>query len=108
MENVGLYLRTLRHLKLRQVTYRLWRTKPRRIYSASPAVRTKTGIWTPSIPRAQAHLGGRRFQLLNEERDIAGWNDPAASRLWLYNLHYFEHPEADLIRTWIAENPEAK
>jgi uncharacterized heparinase superfamily protein len=108
MENVGLYLRTLRHLKLRQVTYRLWRTKPRRIYSASPAVRTKTGIWTPSIPRAQAHLGGRRFQLLNEERDIAGWNDPAASRLWLYNLHYFEHPEADLIRTWIAENPEGE
>jgi uncharacterized heparinase superfamily protein len=29
-------------------------------------------------------------------------------KLWLYNLHYFEHSDQELIRAWIAENPQGK
>ncbi len=36
---------------------------------------------------------------------MAGWNDAGIPKLWLYNLHYFEAPEPDLIERWIAENP---
>ncbi len=46
----------------------------------------------------------------------AGWNDPAADKLWLYNLHYFDDLNAAgrdareawhraLMARWIAENP---
>ena len=48
--------------------------------------------------------------------DPSDWNDPAVSRLWLYNLHYFDDLNAEdaseraalhreLIQRWIDENP---
>jgi uncharacterized heparinase superfamily protein len=66
-------------------------------------------------------VGKARFRLLNEVRDLDGaasWNDPAAQRLWLYNLHYFDDLNAEdagarrewhlaLLRRWAAENPPA-
>jgi uncharacterized heparinase superfamily protein len=42
---------------------------------------------------------------LNQERAIQGWNDSDIPKLWLYNLHYFDHPQCDLIERWILENP---
>src|SRR5256886_1999792 len=59
------------------------------------------------------------FRFLNVERslsDAAGWNDPGADRLWLYNLHYFDDLNAAgrghrrawherLVARWITENP---
>jgi len=61
----------------------------------------------------------RRFCFLNEEREVAeaaDWNRSDWSRLWVYNLHYFDDLDAlgsearapwheALISRWIAENP---
>ena len=48
--------------------------------------------------------GRNRFRFLNQEREITSWNDDSVSRLWLYNLHYFEQVDEPLIERWIAEN----
>ncbi|MBL8470195.1 MAG: alginate lyase family protein [Rhodocyclaceae bacterium] len=63
--------------------------------------------------------GNAKFRFLNEERQLRfpeDWQAPGASRLWLYNLHYFEDLCAigssarrawhtQLMQRWIAENP---
>lgn len=63
--------------------------------------------------------GPRSFRFLNVEGALTGpsdWNSHSRSRLWLYNLHYFDDLVADeaagradthrdLIRSWIGENP---
>jgi uncharacterized heparinase superfamily protein len=49
-------------------------------------------------------LGENRFMFLNEERTIETWNDANVSKLWLYNLHYFDAPNPRLMDRWIAEN----
>jgi hypothetical protein len=60
-----------------------------------------------------------RIRLLNEERSLTDarvWNDRSASKLWLYQLHYFEDLNArgagaradwhrELIERWVRENP---
>jgi uncharacterized heparinase superfamily protein len=61
--------------------------------------------------------GPASFVFLNEEGTLAkGWDAPAQSKLWRYNLHYFDDLNSDtaaekqdwhraLITRWIAENP---
>lgn len=60
-----------------------------------------------------------RFRFLNEERDVVvarDWNASGATKLWLYNLHYFDDLNAHdaarrgdwhrhLIARWVVENP---
>src|ERR1700688_722002 len=41
----------------------------------------------------------------SQERTVHSWNDEGVPKLWLYNLHYFERPNGELIQKWIAENP---
>src|SRR5690242_3316647 len=105
MSRAGLYFRTLRHLKPIQVIGRLSPRGPCPSHTTDVRLRIRTGVWTPSIPRPDASTGGQRFRFLNEEREIHSWNDRDIPRLWLYNLHYFEHPDERLIQWWIAENP---
>jgi uncharacterized heparinase superfamily protein len=62
-------------------------------------------------------LGGLRFSFLNHERcfsESIDWRSAAESRLWQYNLHYFDwlrQSDCDLatsrahIVSWIAANP---
>lgn len=61
--------------------------------------------------------GPASFRFLNKEGNLAGgWDNPDQSRLWRYNLHYFDDLNADgfaerhdwhlaLIDRWIMENP---
>ncbi len=58
-----------------------------------------------SIPRPSAQIGPNKFRFLNEEHEIQTWNEAGISKLWLYNLHYFDHCTFDLIERWIADNP---
>jgi uncharacterized heparinase superfamily protein len=67
--------------------------------------RSRTGKWEIGIQREGSQTASDQFRFLNQERRIQSWNDPGIPKLWLYNLHYFERPTADLIRKWIAENP---
>lgn len=117
------YFHTVRHLRPCQVYGRVFRLlgSPR-VSLAPPAARRKPeGEWVPPARREPSMLGPARFRFLNEERKIEGqaaWNDPAAPKLWLYNLHYFDDLNARdargravwhaaLIRRWVAENPPA-
>jgi uncharacterized heparinase superfamily protein len=103
---MSLVLHTVRYLKPVQVYGRVYRPKPRVVASCStPERRALAGAWTPGPARENPRTGPNQFRFLNEERRIETWNDAGIPKLWLYNLHYFESPTADLIQKWIAENP---
>ena len=97
---------TVRHLKPVQVYRRIWRRHPRTRLAIVPERRPAAGHWTTSIARESARTGPFRFRFLNQERSPQGWNDEGIPKLWLYNLHYFEAPQDDLIRRWVVENPQ--
>jgi hypothetical protein len=106
-EQLLLYVRTVRHLKPIQIYSRFW-PRPRFRSPGLLPLRKAAGEWLPAIPKPTSQTGPNRFRFLNQEREIASWNDPAASRLWLYNLHYFEHVDGALVERWIHENPPAR
>lgn len=71
---------------------------------------------------AAQNLKKKQFTFLNVTADYGAeilWNDPAKSRLWLYNLHYFEYllpltqetsredfeAAKIIIEDWIRKNP---
>ena len=96
---------TVRHLKPVQVYRRIWRPRPRTRLAMVPERRRVAGQWTTSVARESARTGPFRFRFLSEERELRGWNDAGVPKLWLYNLHYFEAPDGELIQRWIEENP---
>lgn len=116
-----LVFHTVRHLKPIQIYSRLAVGLPRTAVDARPAppLRPQSGAWVPQAPGPVALLDRWRVTFLNEMGDISRpqqWNDPAKSKLWLYNLHYFDDlagpVSADraamqriLVERWIAENP---
>lgn len=76
----------------------------------------------PGCQRPASMRGPRTVCFLNEPGSIVdakSWNDPTRSKLWLYQLHYFDDLCAadaplrsewhrDLIARWIAENPQGQ
>jgi len=115
------YYYTLRHLKLRQFLGKLRLALPGPRPDVFPAPRRKRPSAVFPLPplREGSLVREGVFRFLNVERplsDAAGWNDPKADRLWLYNLHYFDDLNAAgrgrrrawherLIARWITENP---
>ena len=89
--------------------------------SVTGAVRRKiVKTWRESVTTKPIALQGRA-RFLNVERDLDSpsvWNDRDGSRLWLYQLHYFNglagaaltDPDAAsaFVGRWIRENPPAK
>ncbi|MFU8814854.1 MAG: heparinase II/III family protein [Pseudomonadales bacterium] len=73
----------------------------------------------PPLAAATSRLDDGAFRFLNVTGPSQGsidWNPEGHSRLWRYNLHYFDYlrqPDlgadaaAELIRSWIADNPQA-
>ena len=124
LNSLGLYWRTLRHLKFRQIVYRLWYRfyKPKPDLRPAPMLRA-TGldkIWM-GCTRAPSMITADGLVLLNQSRRLqsaSDWNHPDWPKLWLYNAHYFDDLNADnanqrqiwhsaLIQRWIKENPPA-
>ena len=119
--SLGRYYHTLRHLRPVQfygrVAQRLHRPRPD--LRPAPPLRGYARPFPLPPVRRQSLVGPSRFEFLNVEREIAdaaGWNDPAADKLWLYNLHYFDDLNAEgreqreawhraLIARWITGNP---
>ncbi|WP_322803505.1 alginate lyase family protein [Vibrio alfacsensis] len=65
---------------------------------------------------ASSYCGQDNFVFLNEKSTLTHWNDQGQTKLWLYNLHYFDDLNAlganerkdihlNLIEQWIDENP---
>ena len=119
-DEARLYFHTLRSLRPSQVLGRVWRKVRRVSPDTSPAPQLRArGHWTAPAKREASWLSPTRRRFLNLECEIltsADWNATDASKLWLYNLHYFE----DLLATdghlretwhneglerWIEENP---
>ena len=118
----SLYFHTLRHLRPGQIAWRLYYKLHRQPMPPSThdlELRPHDGPWE-SPGRVKPRLvGPEEIELLNERREIgarSAWNDSAAAKLWLYNLHYFEDLNARkahertawhrrLIQRWIHDNP---
>ncbi|WP_271008543.1 heparinase II/III family protein [Paucibacter sp. B51] len=94
LAQVGRYWHTLKHLKPVQFYGRLWfrLRRPRLDRSPAPALRPASGIWQPPARRAATMSGPRAFSFLNEAGTLTreDWEETTRSKLWLYNLHYFD------------------
>jgi uncharacterized heparinase superfamily protein len=121
MKRAIIYFHTLRHLKWAQVAWRLWYKMYRPVPDVvrAPERRQCAGIWQRPVAPEPTMLGPGTFFFLNQTGALgnaAAWNDPAAAKLWLYNLHYFDDLNArdglaraqwhrHLVSRWVAENP---
>jgi uncharacterized heparinase superfamily protein len=106
-----LWIQTIRHLRTAQIGHRmrlrlqssLWEIVP---FPTAPLVRRRMGArygWPADFepldlqnpvgkPDPKQNTRGS-FEFLNDRRELGDpldWNQPAASLLWQYNLHYFE------------------
>lgn len=112
---------TVKYLKLKQVVWRFFYLLPR---FSTPQTSTPK---TSSIPFIHITKRGitkdyDHFTFLNEvnQLSLVGWDNPSQSKLWRYNLHYFDclnQPgfenevivlQNNLISKWIRESPYGK
>lgn len=116
-----LYFHTLRYLRPIQIGGRiLFRlSHPQPDLRAAPSCRPLEGVWMLPASRSVSMLSPSRFNFLNIEGELAkpaDWNNEEFSKLWLYNLHYFDDLNAEvakercnwhqaLISRWVSENP---
>jgi uncharacterized heparinase superfamily protein len=118
-----LYWHTIRYLRISQILWRLWYGiyRPIVYYDRPLETRRSEILWRNNIIRGTSFLSLQYVKLLNLDADISSseiWNDAGKSKLWLYNLHYFNDLNATdaknrvvwhhaLIARWISENPPA-
>lgn len=118
------YFRTLRYLRPVQIYGRLWFRlyRPRVDLRPAPSLRLRSGKWIAWSWRSPVLLSSTTFQVLNRTRDVRSatdWDNPVESKLWRYNVHYFDDLNArdaetraewhrGLIARWITENPPAR
>lgn len=109
---------TLKYLKLKQVVWRLLYFLPRfrNHETGCPAVKSIPFIYIAKLGVTEDY---DHFLFLNEENQLSkvGWDNSSLSKLWRYNLHYFdclnqvelENDEVELqnniICKWVIENP---
>lgn len=112
---------TVKYLKLKQVVWRLFYLLPRLRTPQTSSPKTNSipfiNITKRGITKDYDH-----FTFLNElnQLSVVGWDNPSQSKLWRYNLHYFdclnqlgfENEEVqlqnNLISKWIRENSYGK
>lgn len=121
---LGRTLRTVRHLQAGQIYWRLRYRLPTRepAWDAPRRRRAHALKFVAPVSRPPGiDASGSTATYMNETRSIStapDWNDPEASKLWLYHLHYFDDLGAiahrhgassahALVCRWIEENPPA-
>ena len=88
----GRILRTVRHLRLRQLVYQVWYRiyRPRYVRTALPrGTVTGSRATVAPIPKPRS-WDGQAFCFLNVRAEIADWNDSSRGMLWCYNLNYMD------------------
>lgn len=124
LERLRLLFHTVIHLRWRQIVYRCYYRIRRAqvIRFPSQAVNTNSFSWISPVFAVQSFFPDNTVRYLNEEGRIevrSDWNQPYKSKLWLYNLHYFDDLNAhgaerrvsvhrQWIHRWINENPAPK
>ncbi len=112
---------TVKYLKLKQVVWRLIYLLPRRRTPQTSSPKTNSipfiNITKRGITKDYDH-----FTFLSEvnQLSLVGWDNPSQSKLWRYNLHYFDclnqvelenegvELQDNIISKWIRENPFGK
>lgn len=123
MTSLARYWRTVRHLRPGQVVHRVlfWLARPAVDHRPAPSLRPSLrAAWLPPAQNEQSLFGQTRARLLGLEGDIddGGWDDPAKTKLWRYNLHYFDDLtganaagrapwHTELMSRWVRDNPPA-
>lgn len=110
---------TLKYLKFKQIYYRLYyRFKSPKVKRAEIFGNQSWNWQGPSLFK-QTVFTEFHVRFLNKDGEIVGsedWNSDKYSKLWLYNLHYFDDLSASdaesrerlhysFIDRWIKENP---
>lgn len=99
LNRLGLYWRTLRHLKWTQFRFRLWyfikgKLKlEKQFVGPIPSARRLTFQKTAGVPPGVT-FQGNTFTALNIRHSFADsvdWNYAQYGKLWTYNLNYFEY-----------------
>ncbi len=128
--SLPLYIRTLIHIRPKQILYRGWyalRAHGYSLFKFSAKSLPNSLKWEPlktnmsfiSYPWFQAaDIARKNFSFLNDQQRFPGeidWQIETKNRLWRYNLHYFQylHPKGGLepkvaiplIQEWIRNNP---
>jgi len=119
------FYHTIKYLKPIQIGYKIQsKILPRKYKTKIVQKKNKrktSGKWKKSKLKNSSMLTKNRFSFLNHESSViknTDWNDSNQSKLWLYNLHYFDDLNStsgrnrdkwhnDLIKKWIDENPPA-
>ncbi len=123
LARIGLYARTVRHLRISQIAWQLYyRLMP------VPAARQVSGAVRRDLPEVAKlqpfavpvvpDISSDQISFLNHSLPLdpaaPDWASAAEPKLWRYNLHYFDYlhwpiyPAAtkrQLIDSWIAANP---
>ena len=115
------YFNTVRYLRLIQIFGRIYkRFKPLKFnYSLHEGQNEPINPWISSPDIPQCMFGKKKFCFLNVQHQIiraSDWNNKKWSKLWLYNLHYFNDLNAvdakkrsvwhsEIINCWVKENP---
>lgn len=123
LEEVGRTIRTVRYLKSRQIGWLIYRRlRPVTLVKAPAEVRLVQRAGVSLIPRpcnsSFGWNGGWTFTFLGVEHmfplERFDWHPPNVSRLWRYNLQYFDYLLKDecpvdvrdaLLDDWIVANP---
>jgi uncharacterized heparinase superfamily protein len=112
---------TVRYLKLKQVVWRFIYFLPRFITPKKmyPAIKSIPFIYVSKLGITEDY---DHFLFLNEDNQLSkvGWDNPSQSKLWRYNLHYFDclnqvelsnegiELQSNIINKWTIENPFGK
>lgn len=115
------YARTMRYLKPMQAVYYVRRRLLPEVKQVCVVgeVRVRSGVCLEAvIPPGLPILVESEFRFLNESRSFdlncMDWSAPGMSRLWRYNLQYFDYLQdqgrsretlAKLISSWIEKHP---
>jgi len=114
------FFNTIRYLKPQQIAYRIF-YKFRKL-TIQPQKSSGLADWQQSWHSSSYYnsplISKWHFDFLGEKARLVGddWNDKSKSKLWLYNLHYFDLLNANdseeqfdihqqLVEKWITDNP---
>lgn len=111
---------TVKYLKAKQIFWRALNLTPRFIYEVNefPPIINEQLTYN-FIPRNGITTDFELFTFLNETHSLKniGWDGKSISKLWRYNLHYFDYllqietidnkvdSQKKLIENWIENNP---
>uniref|UniRef100_UPI0040484790 heparinase II/III family protein n=1 Tax=Algoriphagus sp. TaxID=1872435 RepID=UPI0040484790 len=112
---------TIKYLKVKQIFWRFIYFLPRFVSPESKCPETKSVAFF-SITKTGLTEDYDSYKFLNEVHQISkiGWDNSSISKLWKYNLHYFDflnqfelrnegvEIQNNTINKWIIENPYGK